>query len=225
MRRVLVALVALAAIGCSVPTDESAQLIDPERLPDVLRSTTTTTTTTSLAPQDTRTVTYYLIQQLDRKVLIPVEREVDSDLLVDILAPFFDGTLPAEEGFINALLEYELATISRPEESNIATVGLTTIDVDLPPGLDTFRDAVGQLVWTLTQFSAIDAVVILRDGEEVTLPTNSTEEIGDAEPGTPVDVSFYDRYDPDAPTPTTTSTTTTTTTTTTVAPTTTEGAG
>lgn len=211
MRRLLaLSLVALSiAVACALPTDESAHMIDPTQLPDVLRSTTTTTT--SLPPTGTDTVDYFLIQQLDRKVLVPVEWEVDSDQLVDILTPLFDGTLQPGEGFINNLLEYELARVNRPEGSGIVTVDLTTINPAAPPSQDIFRDAVAQLVWTLTQFPAIDAVIILRDGQELTLPTNSIEEIGDVEPGTPVDVSFYDRYDPEAPTPTTTTTTTTTT--------------
>ncbi|GJM38532.1 MAG: hypothetical protein DHS20C19_18990 [Acidimicrobiales bacterium] len=213
---------ALVAVGCSLPTDESAQVIEQDRLDESLRRVTTTTTTT-LPPVRTRDFAYFLLTTLDdndvtRKVRqVPVPVALTTSLF-DLIDPMggegFAASLNAEEGLINQVREYDVIDISiddgRGGDVGVATVFLETIGEE-PPGDEVLRDVAAQLVWTLTGEPDIGQVLISIDGELQELPTTNDDENLTSEP---VDTDDYADYNPelvdDPPDDTTTTTTSTT---------------
>lgn len=207
---VLALAVAAAAVGgCGLPTDENAQAIDPEDLPETLRPGFTASTTTTVPAPLTEARSVYLLtnpQDIERTIVVDVERQVNrSATLADVLATLFGEATSAEEsdaGYFNTLELFEILD---------ATVidGVATIDIvhlspegeDQPPSADELRFAAAQLVFTASEEDGVDGVRILLDGEEVSVPTSDA----DAEPGSVLRPSAYEQFQPDfAPATTTT---------------------
>ena len=203
------ALVAAAAAGgCGLPTDENAQAIDPEDLPETLRPGFTATTTTTVPAPLTESRTVYLLtnpQDIERTIVVEVERQVDRNAtLGDVLATLFGEATSAEEsdaGYFNTLELFEILS---------ATVidGVATVDIvhpspegeDSVPSADELRFAAAQLVFTAAATEGVDGVRILLDGVAVSVPTSDA----DAEPGSILRTSAYEQFQPDfAPTTTT----------------------
>ena len=207
------------AASCSVPTDETAQEIDPEELPDVLRPTSTTTTSTLPAPLS-ETVTVYLLRNPeveDQPVVVPRERDVLAASGPEAaLEPLFGSGLTVvteleqDDGLFNALDEFALNDVGLDE--GVATIDISHIDAttgepdDAPIGTG-LLDVAAQLVFSATEDDRVEAVLIERDGEPLSLPTQT--EGGDSEEDQPVDRTDYARYDPTIPVPASSSTTTT----------------
>lgn len=215
MRRLAAGLVFVFIVAaCSVPTDQTAQVIAQEELPESLRRVTTTTTAAPL-PTATIEVTYYLLfqpeDQSQRKVT-PIVREIpDTRRLTSLLAPMFAedfATGGDATELINQLTRYEFVEVRRPEDSPTATIVLR-VDPENLPGDDGLADAAAQLVWTLTTFAGVDSILIEINDDLQGLPTDG------GRTDRPVDRDDYRLYDPEfTPEPvdiTTTSTTTTTT--------------
>jgi len=209
-------VVSLLATACSLPTDESAQLIDVNDLPDALRSDLTTTTTT-IEPPSAVTIGVFLIDLADeRKIVIEVAREVEATAsLFDQLSLLFGDEVRNEAerdlGYSNPLGEFTLTSAVR-NENDVAIIDIIALDEagnEVAVDADVLRDAAAQLVYTAIGFSPTVAVRILINGERVVLPT--TGEAGDTE-GV-LNKADYERYLPEfePPPPTTVPETSTTT--------------
>lgn len=206
---VLLLTVATAA-GCGLPTDENAQPIDPEDLPETLRPGFTATTTTTVPAPLTESRPVYLLtnpQDIERTIVVEVERQVDRNAtLADVLASLFgEATLAGESdaGYFNTLELFEI--LSATVVDGVATIDIVHLSPegeDSAPSADELRFAAAQLVFTATATEGVDGVRILLDGEEVSVPTSDA----DAEPGSVLRTSAYEQFQPDfAPTTTTTS--------------------
>ncbi|RMH78531.1 MAG: hypothetical protein D6683_07515 [Actinomyces sp.] len=215
-RRLGALAVALVLMGaaCSVPTDEHAEVIDQDRLPESLRSDGTTTTTTTVPTPVTETVTVYLLRQLpdsDRQVVEPVTREVPfgADLATALMPLFGEGSVTEDEtanGLVSSLFEFQLL------DATVDTAGIATIDiVALTPEGEPITEPLqvplkpvaAQLVWSATEHEGVEAVRLHINGEAVAIPTDR----GDAEPDEPLRRDDFPLFDPDFVPATTTTTT------------------
>ncbi len=203
-------LAAATAGGCGLPTDENAQAIDPEDLPETLRPGFTATTTTTVPAPLTQSRPVYLLtnpQDIERTIVVEVERQVDRNAnLADVLASLFGEATLAEEseaGYFNTLELFEI--LSATVADGVATVDIVHLSPegeDSAPSADELRFAAAQLVFTAVATEGVDGVRILLDGQEVSVPTSDA----DAEPGSVLRTSAYEQFQPDfAPTTTTTS--------------------
>ena len=206
----LLAAATATAGGCGLPTDENAQAIDPDDLPETLRPGFTATTTTTVPAPLTESRPVYLLtnpQDIERTIAVEVERQVDRNAtLGDVLASLFGEATLAEEsdaGYFNTLELFEILSASVVD-------GVATIDIvhlspegeDSAPSADELRFAAAQIVFTAAATEGVDGVRILLDGVEVSVPTSDA----DAEPGSVLRTSAYEQFQPDfAPTTTTTS--------------------
>ena len=202
-------LAAIAVWGCGLPTDENAQAIDPEELPESLRPGFTASTTTTVPAPLTEGRTVYLLtnpQDIERTIVVPVERQVDRNAtLGGVLASLFgEATSPEESdaGYFNTLELFEI--LSATVLDGVATVDIVHLSPegeDQPPSADELRFAAAQLVFTAAASEGVDGVRILLDGEEVSVPTSDA----DAEPGSVLRTSAYEQFQAEfAPTTTTT---------------------
>ena len=210
-RCVAAVLVAAAtAGGCGLPTDDEAEAIDPDDLPETLRPGFTATTTTTVPAPLTESRSVYLLtnpQDIERTIVVEVERQVDRNAtLGEVLDSLFGEATSTEEsdaGYFNTLELFEILSAT-------ITDGVATVDIvhpspegeDSAPSADELRFAAAQLVFTASAAEGVDGVRILLDGEEVSVPTSDA----DAEPGSVLRTSAYEQFQPDfAPTTTTTS--------------------
>ena len=202
-------LAAIAVWGCGLPTDENAEAIDPEELPESLRPGFTASTTTTVPAPLTESRPVYLLtnpQDIERTIVVPVERQVDRNAtLGDVLASLFGEATSVEEsdaGYFNTLELFEI--LSATVLDGVATVDIVHLSPegeDQPPSADELRFAAAQLVFTAAATEGVDGVRILLDGEEVSVPTSDA----DAEPGSVLRTSAYEQFQADfAPTTTTT---------------------
>ncbi len=191
--------------GCSLPTDESAQPINPEQLPDELRTDITTTTATTV-PETPRTVSIQLFllfaSETDRAVVSFVEREIDTTAtLLERLSLLF-GDLRTEEevelGLFNPLSEFTLLSAS-VNDNDVANIDVVVTDIDgevIIPENEVLRNAAAQLVYTTMGFDNIVAVRIRYNGERTVIPTST----GDTEDV--LTTHDYNTYDPEFVEPT-----------------------
>lgn len=217
LRHLVVILAAvLAAAACSLPTDSEAAVIDPEELPDALRSDLVTTTTVDPGPRTEPLELYLLAAAGDRSVVVPVVREIDpvSSFEQRIGLLFGDTFVRTEEeeeqGWSNALREFQLLE-AFVNDNNVAIIDMVALDEDGQPitveaGL--LADAVAQLVFTATGFPPEGDVLAVRiryAGERALVPTleGDTEDV--------VNREDFPNYTLEWVPPTTTVATTTTT--------------
>ena len=202
-------LAAAAVSGCGLPTDENAEAIDPDDLPETLRPGFTASTTTTVPAPLTEARSVYLLtnpQDIERTIVVDVERQVSRNAtLGDVLATLFGEATSAEEsdaGYFNTLELFEI--LSATVIDGVAIVDIVHLSPegeDQPPSADELRFAAAQLVFTASQAEGVEGVRILLDGEEVSVPTSDA----DAEPGSVLRTSAYEQFQPDfAPATTTT---------------------
>ena len=203
-------LAAAAASGCGLPTDDTAQAIDPDELPESLRPGFTASTTTTVPAPLTEARTVFLLtnpQDIERTIVVEVERQVDRNAtLGDVLATLFGQATAAEEsdaGYFNTLELFEILSASVIDGVAIVNIVHQSPEgEDQPPSADELRFAAAQMVFTASATEGIDGIRILLDGQEVSVPTSDA----DAEPGSVLRTSAYEQFQPDfAPTATTTS--------------------
>jgi len=240
----LVAL-ALVVASCAVPTSDSPTVIAQDDLDESLRSTTTST---SEAPVGvTRDVEFFVLknnpdnqeQRLVQQLVVPVEvPDPDFPTIVPLISPLFEDDFlsnnPVDDfsgEYINQVgPEFNLIGVrDRDPDAGIDyhTVLMETTDPNVVPSEGTLRDAIAQLVFTLTALPAVGVDGAVRfeiNGQLSALPTSDESRVD-----TPVARCDYYLYDPEGlqepcirpdETTTTSSTTTSTSTstTTTVAP-------
>lgn len=198
----------LVIAGCSISVDESAQVIDQDELPEVLRRATTTTVPTTVPGEDEREVEYYLLRSIPDVEQLVVEisrrRVLDTGFLDDFIRPMFDegfATAEAEEGLINQLPNFVLEQALLPQGSSTAIVTLSFEGE--APNREITKDVAAQLVFTLTAFEPVDSIQVQIGDEIQALPTTD-DEAGDVT--RPVDRDDYERYSPDFVPETTTTT-------------------
>ncbi len=210
----LLAVSALVAAGCAVPTDNAADIIPADELPESLRPGFTATTTTIEAPITTNVPIFLLTRQAEttRVTVVEVQREVPfNPTITDVISRLFgDGSVTAEEetfNYITTLSEFELLGAS-----NVSSTAVIDIVNLTPEGLPSDQpyegdliEVVAQLVWTATEIEGITEVRILINGEQSIIPTNE----GDTDVGATVTRLDYELFDPEfvPPSATTTSTT------------------
>ena len=203
-------LAAAAASGCGLPTDDTAQAIDPDELPESLRPGFTASTTTTVPAPLTEARTVFLLtnpQDIERTIVVEVERQVDRNAtLGDVLATLFGQATAAEEsdaGYFNTLELFEILSASVIDGVAIVNIVHQSPEgEDQPPSADELRFAAAQMVFTASATEGIDGIRILLDGQEVSVPTSDA----DAEPGSVLRTSAYEQFQPDfAPAATTTS--------------------
>jgi len=120
-----------------------------------------------------------------------------------------------EAGLFNSLAD-EFSLNGVRIDDDIATIDISHIDTvtgepdDAPIGT-VLRNVAAQLVWSAIEDDDIEAVLIERDGEPLSLPTQTAE--GDSESDEPVDRGDFARYDSTNPPSTITAANTTSTTT------------
>ena len=202
-------LAVAAASGCGLPTDEEAQAIDPDDLPESLRPGFTASTTTTVPAPLTESRPVFLLtnpQDIERTIVVEVERQVDRNAtLGDVLATLFGEAASAEEsdaGYFNTLELFEI--LSATVVDGVATIDIVHLSPegeDQPPSADELEFAAAQMVFTASATEGVDGVRILLDGQEVSVPTSDA----DAEPGSVLRTSAYEQFQPDfAPATTTT---------------------
>ena len=193
---VALALASAVALGaCSIPMDDVARDLAVD-LPDALLPEASMT---SEAPAPTETVQIYLarIDEDDRQVLEPVDREIHGDGSINvILAEVFAGPSPDEQ---------ESGLVS-PFAEGSRVIGTVLVDGLLEVHLDTLegfphddsagnRLAFAMLVCTadrLVRGAEIDRVVVLLEGEAGMEAINVP--VSDGEPpeeGAPVTCDNY----------------------------------
>jgi len=202
-------LAAATAGGCGLPTDENAQAIDPDDLPETLRPGFTASTTTTVPAPLTESRLVYLLtnpQDIERTIVVEVERQVNRNAaLGDVLDSLFGEATSTDEsdaGYFNTLELFEI--LSATVIDGVATVDVVHLSPegeDSAPSADELRFAAAQIVFTASAAEGVDGVRILLDGAEVSVPTSDA----DAEPGSVLRTSAYEQFQPDfAPTTTTT---------------------
>lgn len=199
-----VAVCAIFASGCGVPTDQTAQAIDPSELPESLRPgfTVAPTTTTPAPLNETHTV--YLLtqpQDIERTVVVAVERQIGRNAsLADLLSTLFGEITSAEEnaaGYFNPLELFEM--LDTTVVDSVATVDIAPLSTEDP---DTLELVAAQLVFTATAWEDVEGVRILLNGAEVSVPTSDA----DAEPGAVLRTSAFEQFQADFAPPSTTTT-------------------
>ena len=203
--------VVAAASGCGLPSDEEAQAIDPDDLPESLRPGFTASTTTTVPAPLTEPRSVYLLtnpQDIERTIVVEVERQVNRNAtLADVLATLFGEATSTEEsdaGYFNTLELFEI--LSAAVSDGVATVDIVHLSPegeDQPPSADELRFAAAQIVFTASGTQNVEGVRILLDGQEVSVPTSDA----DAEPGSVLRTSAYEQFQPDFAPATTTTTT------------------
>ena len=144
MRRATTGLCAALVLmaSCSIPTDDEAQAISVEELPESLRPGFVPTSTLAPAPQ-TEPRTVFLLtnpQNIERTVVVAVEREVRrGGDIGEVLRTLF-GTATTEDeqlqGYFNTLELFELT--SAGTVGDVVTVDIARIEAEgsSSPGRD-----------------------------------------------------------------------------------------
>ena len=182
---VFLAAVSAALVGCSLPTDDEAALIDNEQLPDVLRSDLVVTTTTEQGPRAEPLEIYLLRNDGERTVVVQVGREIDANASFEqeIGLLFRSEDVPdirtedeIEEGWFNALTDFQLTEAFT--DGSVAVIDMTRrVDEGGEPidvGTEVLENAIAQLVYTATGFPEVEPITAVRiriDGETEVLPT------------------------------------------------------
>jgi len=211
----ILAVLAIVAAGCSVPSDSTAKVIASDSLPESLRPDFTTTTTTLQAPITITVPIYLLTRQAEttRATVVEVQREVPlNPTITDVISRLFgEGAVTTDEeaaNYITTLTEFEL--LSASQVNDMAVIDIVNLTPEGLPSDQPFEgdliDVAAQVVWTATAIDGIAQVQILINGQEIQIPTND----GDTDVGAPVTRLDYERFDPEFEPPSATTTTTTT---------------
>ncbi len=215
MKQSLVLLIAgllSLVVGCSLPTDDEAAIVDPEDLPDVLRSDLEVEVEEADTPGPlTVTFTIFLLEVVgERNVVVQRDREVSPQTgFSDRIGLLFRDEVRTEEErelYSNALREFTLLD-AQINENDVAIIDMVALDEEgapIPTEAEVLRNAAAQLVYTATGLPDVVAVRIRINGERISLPTSE----GDTE-GV-VDRDDYFQYDPNFEVPTTSTTSSTT---------------
>lgn len=211
----ILALASLAA-GCSLPTDDNAQVIAQDELAPSLQRVTTTTTA-PLPESQTRNFAYYLLEPMpesEQRVVRQVVFPIPTGTLLDAVEPMdedgFKETIGADPALINTVNQYDISDIT--VDDGLATVFLLSLG---DTGNTVQLNVAAQLVWTLLGDPQVEGVLFNIDGERALIPTTNADNSTTDQPVTTLD---YQLFDPEADDTSTTTSSSSTSTTTTVPP-------
>ena len=185
----LAALVLAAGCGSTIPTEEEASVLAREDLnPALVESTTTTRRSQNTVPRK-----IYLIRESEtlrpRMFYCPFEVEV-QDSPADTARATLEQLIATEPGrtstpgsgcpasltnFVPTELQINSVEVDDGGEATIDVSGLSAVEATSQ------RQAVAQIVFTLTDLNGIDRVVFFSEGRPNAVPVgNRTTEAGDA---------------------------------------------
>ncbi|MDP6868410.1 MAG: GerMN domain-containing protein [Acidimicrobiales bacterium] len=200
LTNVIVVAGLLVASSCGIPVDNSTRDLAVD-LPDALLPAAPTTTA---PPTPTETVQIYLarVDEEDRQVLEPVDREIKGDGSINvILAEVFAGPSADEQdaGLVSPFAEGS-AVIGTVLDGGLLEVHLDSLDGFPPDDSASNRLAFAMLVCTADQLvigAEIDRVVVLLAGPDTLEAINVP--VSDGEPpveGAPVTCNNYQSFLP-----------------------------
>jgi len=200
LTNVIVVAGLLVASSCGIPVDNSTRDLAVD-LPDALLPAAATTTE---PPTPTETVQIYLarVDEEDRQVLEPVDREIKGDGSINvILAEVFAGPSADEQdaGLVSPFAEGS-AVIGTVLDGGLLEVHLDSLDGFPPDDSASNRLAFAMLVCTADQLvigAEIDRVVVLLAGPDTLEAINVP--VSDGEPpveGAPVTCNNYQSFLP-----------------------------
>jgi hypothetical protein len=200
LTNVIVVAGLLVASSCGIPVDNSTRDLAVD-LPDALLPAASTTTE---PPTPTETVQIYLarVDEEDRQVLEPVDREIKGDGSINvILAEVFAGPSADEQdaGLVSPFAEGS-AVIGTVLDGGLLEVHLDSLDGFPPDDSASNRLAFAMLVCTADQLvigAEIDRVVVLLAGPDTLEAINVP--VSDGEPpveGAPVTCNNYQSFLP-----------------------------
>lgn len=164
----LVALAALLAGACSVPTDD-----DPVELSGSIVPDTTTSTSTTSPETATREAFVYFLETSDAgTVLRRVPRTVEAGTgLQSVLSNLFTQRpredVAVEQGLTSAIPDSAtlLSAAASEEDPSVVIVDVQGLFGNEGPQGTTLRNALAQIVWTATEGDPTVQVVFRQDGE------------------------------------------------------------
>jgi spore germination protein GerM len=162
---------ALALVGCGVPTDDSPRALPDDIVPAELVAANPVTTTTSVPLGSTARVRVFFVGGVDTERLVPVDRTVQAPADVErVLAQLALGPNREEtsRGLRSAILPGTVIN-SVLVESNIAIVDLAKGHSVSRPGTD-FILALAQMVYTATELPGVGGVRFTLDGQRANVP-------------------------------------------------------
>jgi spore germination protein GerM len=170
------AVVALAVVGCGIPTDDSPRAISRENVPDDVADDTTEPT----ASQSTVDAPIYLVQSPDDPRLVDVQRGVPaSSPAVNpdpaaVLETLLTATATSEEqaNGITNLIPPDTRLASQPELARGTLVVDLTNEIFEIEG-ENQRAAFGQIVCTANALEGVHLVRFLVDGEPAEVQVDS----------------------------------------------------
>jgi hypothetical protein len=182
-----VALALLAASGCGVPTDGTAERINPDEVPYGLITTgaASSATTQLLVPRADQPHIYW-VDSDDRAVAVPTSTTGSGPAaLTALLGRLTAGPSDNERrAGLGTALSPQTSVRVRALVQGVADLEVRTTVED--PAADRLPLAVGQMVLTATSVPGVEAVRLLRDGHPVAVPV-----VGGALIAEPVRASDY----------------------------------
>lgn len=183
-----VAALVLAAGACGVPEDSAPRALDESALPaEIVSPPSTTSTTTDVA---TTLIDVFLV---DGETLAAAEREVARPATpLTALEQLLAGPTEAEreQGLASQLSSgWELRSVDLAGRTVVIDLGPETLEV--LEGQNQ-RQAIAQIVFTVTGLTDIDDVLIQIEGNPRPLPTDD----GEADGETPVNRDDYRSLEP-----------------------------
>ena len=142
MKRILLLLGAsmlTVVTSCSLPTDDQAAIVNPEDLPDVLRSDLEVQVEEAETPGPlTVTVTIFLLEVVgERNVVVQRDREVSPQAgFADRIGLLFRDEVRTEEErelYSNALREFTLLD-AQINENDVAIIDMVALDEEAATG-------------------------------------------------------------------------------------------
>jgi spore germination protein GerM len=171
------AIVALGAVGCGIPTDDSPRAISRENVPDDIADDTTEPT----ASQSTVSAPIYLVQSPDDPRLVDVERRVPAGSSpaagpdpAAVLETLLTATANPEEqaGGITNLIPQDTRLASQPQLARGTLVVDLTSEIFAVQG-ENQRAAFGQIVCTANRLDGVHFVRFLVNGEPTEVQVDS----------------------------------------------------
>lgn len=205
-----IAVVSAVLVGCgsTIPTDEDAQVLARDDLnPALIESTTTTRRGGATVPRK-----IYLIRDSEtlgpRMFYCPLEVEVQDSpaetarATLEQLIRTEPGRSAAPGSICSASLTNFVPTELRINSVRVGDDGLATIDISGLSAVESGaqRQAVAQIVFTLTDLIGIDRVAFYSEGRASAVPVGNRT----TEAGAPIARADFPDYDEGAPTTTTT---------------------
>lgn len=166
-----VLVLALALVGCGVPTDGSPRALPDDLVPAELVAANPVTTTSSVPLGSTARVRVFFLGGAGTERLVPVDRTVQAPAdLERVLAQLTLGPNRDEvgRGLRSAILPGTVIN-SVLVESNIAIVDLAKGHSISRDGTD-FILALAQMVYTATELAGVGGVRFTLDGQRANVP-------------------------------------------------------